>query len=105
MIYSPIQVSNLLNVSSGAVSFPVTNLYSFTDLSYLTMAWKLEPDGGTIATGNANASLAPRTSGLVQISVPPNALAYADAFQVDFIHPDGRDIVAHQFALMTTDRK
>jgi beta-galactosidase len=102
MIYSPIQVSNLLNVSSGAVSFPVTNLYSFTDLSYLTMAWKLERDGATIASGNANASLAPRTSRLVQISVPPNALAYADAFQVDFIHPDGRDIVAHQFALMTT---
>jgi hypothetical protein len=101
MIYSPIQVSNLLNVSSGAVSFPVTNLYSFTDLSYLTMAWKLERDGATLASGNANASLAPGTSGLVQISVPPNALAYADAFQVDFIHPDGRDIVAHQFALMT----
>ena len=99
MIYSPIQVSNVLPVSSGQVSFPVTNLYSFTDLSYLTMAWKLERAGATIASGNANASLPPRSHGMVPISVPANALAYADTFQVDFIHPDGRDIVANQFTL------
>jgi hypothetical protein len=102
MIYSPIQVGTQLTVSPGAVSFFATNVYSFTDLSYLTMAWKLERGGATIAAGNANASLAPRTSGTVQISAPPNALAYADTFQVDFIHPDGRDIVAHQFALTNT---
>ena len=102
MIYSPIQVSNVLTVSSGHVSFPVTNLYSFTDLSYLTMAWKLERAGATIASGNANASLPPRSHGMVPISVPANALAYADTFQVDFIHPDGRDIVANQFTLTNT---
>jgi autotransporter-associated beta strand protein len=102
MIYSPIQVSNVLTVSSGQVSFPVTNLYSFTDLSDLTMAWKLERAGATIASGNANASLPPRSNGNVQIFVPANALAYADTFQVDFIHPDGRDIVAYQFALTNT---
>lgn len=102
MIYSPIQVTNVLTESSDEVSFPVTNLYSFTDLSYLTMAWKLERAGATIASGNANASLPPRSHGMVTISVPPSALAYADTFQVDFIHPDGRDIVAHQFALTNT---
>jgi hypothetical protein len=102
MIYAPIQVSTVPTVSSGAVSFFAANLYAFTDLSYLTMAWQLERDGTTIAAGNANASLAPWSSGTVQISVPPNALAYADTFQVDFIHPDGRDLVAYQFALTNT---
>ncbi len=99
MIYSPIQVSNVLTVASDYVSFPVTNFYLFTDLSYLTMAWQLEREGVTIASGNANASLAPRTKGNVQINLPTNALAHADTLQVDFIHPDGRDIVAHRFAL------
>ena len=66
------------------------------------MAWKLERDGLTIASGNADASLPPRSTGTVQIPVPATALAYADTFQVDFIHPDGRDIVAHQFTLMNT---
>jgi beta-galactosidase len=97
MIYSPIQVGDLLTLSQGQLSFPVTNLYSFTDLSYLTMAWKLERQGVVIASGNANASLPPRSNGAVQLSLPTNALAYADALQVDFIHPDGRDIVAHRF--------
>ena len=99
MVYSPILIGNALSMSSGQVSFPVTNLYSFTDLSWLTMAWRLERGGLTISSGNANASLPPRSKGTVQISVPPNALAYADTFQVDFIHPDGRDLVAHQFTL------
>ena len=96
MIYSPIQVSNTVTVSSGQVSFPVTNLYSFTDLSYLTMAWQLERGGPTIASGNANASLrAPEQRHGANLPAR-NALAYADTLQVDFIHPDGRDIVAHR---------
>ncbi len=99
MIYSPIQISNAVTVSSGQVTFPLTNLYSFTDLSYLTMAWNLKRAGLTIASGNANASLAPRSHGMVSISLPANALAHADALQVDFIHPDGRDVVAHLFSL------
>jgi autotransporter-associated beta strand protein len=99
MIYSPIQISNSLSVSSSQIAFPVQNFYSFTDLSQLTMAWKLQRAGLTIASGNTNASLLPRSSGTIQIFVPSNALAYADTFQVDCMHPDGRDIVAHRFIL------
>jgi autotransporter-associated beta strand protein len=102
MVYAPIVVSNALTVASGQVSFPATNLYSFTDLSYLTMAWQLERSGLRIASGNANASLPPLSHGTVHIYVPANALAYADTFRVDFIHPDGRDLVAYQFALTNT---
>jgi beta-galactosidase len=99
MIYSPIQVGNSLAISAGQVSFPVTNYYSFTDLSYLTMAWKLERQGVVIASNNATASLAPRSHGAVQLALPADALAYADTLQVDFIHPDGRNIVAHRFGV------
>jgi hypothetical protein len=99
MIYSPIQISNVLTVAYGQVSFPVKNLYSFTGLSYLTLAWKLERNGMIIGSGNTNADLPARSSGTIQLSVPADALAYADIFQVDFIHPDGRDIVANRFTL------
>lgn len=102
MIYAPIQANNSVIISSGRVSFTVTNLYSFTDLSYLTMDWKLERSGVVIASNFANASLPPGTTGTVQLSLPTNALTYADTLQVDFIHPDGRDLVAHAFALTNT---
>ncbi len=99
MIYSPVQVSNSLSVTSGQLSFPVQNRYRFTDLSYLTTVWQLERDGVTIASGTTNLSLAPLTSGNFQISVPTNALHYADTFRLDFIHPNGNDVFAYQFAL------
>ena len=70
MIYSPIQISNTVTVSSGHVTFPVRNWYSFTDLSYLTASWQLQHGGVTIASGTTNAALAPRTSGNVQLTVP-----------------------------------
>jgi hypothetical protein len=101
MIYSPVQIGDPATVSSGQVSFPITNRYSFTDLSYLATVWKLQRGGTTIISGSTNLNLSPRTAGMAQIAVPSNALAYADSFQVDFIHPDGRDVVAHKFTLTT----
>jgi hypothetical protein len=99
MIYSPVQIGDPATVSSDEVSFPITNRYSFTDLAYLATVWKLQRGGMTIASGNTNLSLPPRSVGTAQIALPTNALACADSFQVDFIHPDSRDIVAHKFAL------
>jgi autotransporter-associated beta strand protein len=102
MIYSPVQISNSLAVSSGQVSFPLQNRYSFTDLSYLTTEWQLERNGLTIASGNTNLEMPPLTNGSLQLSLPANALAYADTLRLDFIHPDGNDIYAYQFALSNT---
>ena len=100
MIYSPIQISsNSLVVSTGQVSFAVQNRYSFTDLSYLTTAWQLQRSGTTIASGNTNISLPPLTSGTAQLSIPANALAYADTLRLGFMHPNGNDVYAYQFAL------
>lgn len=102
MIYSPVQISNLLSVSVGQVSFPIQNRYSFTDLSYLATQWQLERSGMTIAAGNTNLEMPPLTSGVAQISLPAAALAYADTLRLDFIHPDGDDIYSYQFALSNT---
>lgn len=99
MIYSPVQISNSLTVTSGQVSFPVQNRYSFTDLSYLTTEWQLERNGQIIGSGSTNLEMPPLTNGMVQISVPANALSYADTIRLDFVHPGGNDVYAYQFAL------
>ncbi|HEX3628434.1 MAG TPA: glycoside hydrolase family 2 TIM barrel-domain containing protein [Verrucomicrobiae bacterium] len=99
MIYSPVQISNSLTVSSGQVSFPIQNRYSFTDLSYLATEWQLERNGMTIASGSTNLEMPPLSSGTAQLSLPSNALAYADTLRLDFIHPNGNDVYAYQFAL------
>jgi autotransporter-associated beta strand protein len=101
MIYSPVQIGVPLTIAAGQLSFSVTNRYSFTDLSSLTMVWKLQRAGTTIASGSTNSALPPRSSGTIQFSAPANALGYADTLRVDFVHPDGRDIVAHRFTLAT----
>jgi autotransporter-associated beta strand protein len=99
MIYSPIQVSNTLNVTPGHVSFQVQNRYAFTDLSYLTTAWQLQRSGWTVASGAINPGIPPLSSGTILMSLPSNALAYADTLRLDFIHPNGNDVMAFQFAL------
>ncbi len=100
MIYSPIQLGNKLDAArSGAVSFAVTNHYSFTDLSELALKWTLLRNGESIAADTAHAALAPRAEGRVRLELDPEALTKADALRLDFIHPDGRNIVSHQFVL------
>lgn len=100
MIYSPIQiVSNSLSVSQGGISFSVQNRYSFTDLALLTTQWQLERNGMTIASGSTNLEMPPLTNGVVAMSLPANALSYADSLRLDFVHPDGDDIYSYEFAL------
>jgi beta-galactosidase/beta-glucuronidase len=102
MVYSPIVAGSSLAVASGSVSFPITNLYCFTDLSYLTTMWQLQRSDVTLASGTASITLAPRSHGTAQLSLPSNALSYADTLRVDFIHPDGRDVYATQFPLTSS---
>lgn len=100
MLYSPIQFTNVLTVSgNGQLSFPVTNQYCFTDLSYLTLQWQLQRNGIVLTTGSTQQSVAPRTNGIVQFTVPTDALASADSVQVDFIHPNGIDVVTGRFVI------
>ena len=102
MIYSPIKVGSSLDRSGvGAVSFTVTNLYSFTDLSELALQWSLLEKDKEVAAGTAHPAIAPRTAGTVRLDLGADALAKADALRLDFVHPDRRTIVSHRFALAT----
>ena len=100
MIYSPVKVGNTLDTrEAGALSFTVTNHYSFTDLSELALNWTLLKMDKRVATGTAHPSLAPRTAGPIRLELDAKTLAKADAIRLDFVHPDGRNIISHQFAL------
>ncbi|HTL28931.1 MAG TPA: glycoside hydrolase family 2 TIM barrel-domain containing protein [Tepidisphaeraceae bacterium] len=99
MVYSPIRVGEKADVSDAMVSFEVENAYSFTSLSDLKTSWQLLQDGKAIASGDAKADIAPLKKGKVELKLPGDALRTADALRVDFVHPGGLDIVAHQFTL------
>ncbi len=99
MTYSPIHIGDTLTTSPSSASFTVQNRYSFTDLSKLKLSWTLEQEGRPITTGKHPASLPPLSTGKVELPLPADALARADALRVDFTHPDGRHVVAHRFVL------
>lgn len=104
MIYSPIQVtSNSLVINPGGhLSFQVQNRYSFTDLSSLVTQWQLQRGGLVLASGTMNPSMPPLNTGTVLMTVPTNALAYADSLRLDFFDVNTNDIYAYQFALSNT---
>lgn len=125
MVYSPIQIGSELESGAGVspvslhgeanhgsetheqdaraatckVSFPITNRYSFTDLGYLKMSWKLERDGKPIASGHSHISQPPLNAGMAELSLPARSLAKADALEIEFIHPNGNHVVGHRFTL------
>lgn len=105
MVYSPIKIEPDIEFypESGEVTLRITNRYSFTDLSELSAKWRLLGRGRTLASGTARVSLAPRSSGKVRLSLPVSALRkdVADALLIDFVHPDGRNIVSHRFDLLS----
>ena len=100
MIYSPLKLGSKLDTTeAGALSFPITNYYSFTDLSELALQWTLLKNNKSVATGISHPALAPRTAGTVRLDLGTASLAKADSLRLDFVHPDGRNIVSHRFAL------
>jgi len=99
MVYSPIQIGNTLAASDDRVSFPVTNRYSFTELSSLKMSWELLKGGKPIASGKSVVSQRPSSSGQAQLALPAGKLAKAEALEIEFIHPNGNHVVGHSFVL------
>src|SRR5262249_22971757 len=97
MVYSPVQIGNAIQAAEGKVSFPITNRYSFTDLSYLKMSWMLQSGGKKIASGHGALHQAPLTAGTAEISLSERSLDRADAFQINFAYPNGTNIVSHRF--------
>jgi beta-galactosidase len=102
MAYSPIHIGDAATVADGKVSFPIENRYSFTDLSYLKVAWALEREGKTISSGEFHIQQPPLSAGQAALPVPAATLVRADALRLDFIHPNGDSVVAHRFSLKQT---
>lgn len=105
MVYSPICVKDTFSLKGNAITFPVENRYSFTELSYLNLNWSLEQNGKTIKSGSGVANIPPLKSGDVKIQLPAATLQQADALRVEFVHPDGNHIVSHRFVLKEISEK
>jgi len=119
-IYSPIQISAgaKLTFASGAsatggatagATFEVENRYSFKNLSQTNITWHLLAGEKELASGPAQADIAPRSKGKITVAGAsssqareqdaPATLAQADALRVDFADAAGHNIISHQFTL------
>lgn len=105
MIYSPIRFGDKPDVSADRVMFNVENRYSFTNLSHLKLTWQLLRDEKSIAEGAAKVDCAPLSNGNVELPLPGEPLARAEALRIDFAHPAGHHVVAHQFKLKDAPQK
>lgn len=74
-LYSPIALPerSVALPSSGPVRIPIKNRYFFTNLSELTVQWRL---GGQ--QGAATADVPPQSSGYIEISLPPGTQPGSD---------------------------
>jgi beta-galactosidase len=99
MVYAPIRVAAIPRVAGSSVVLAADNRYSFTDLAELNTTWRLMSGGRELQRGLVHPALAPRTCGEIRLDLPSEALAGADTLQVDFDHPDGRNVVTCRMAL------
>lgn len=85
-LYSPIHVeaTKLALPTSGVVKIPVENRYDFTNLSELSIEWRLGDEHGVVKP-----DIAPRTTG--NIEIPIAAVKPGDHLEVRFLH--GKDLV------------
>jgi hypothetical protein len=73
-LYSPIHVTTtkLNTPSAGTFQIPVSNRYFFTNLSELAIQWRIGDKEGTV-----NADVAPQSSGVLEVPVPPSVASNA----------------------------
>ena len=105
MIYSPIGIKDTLAVTGNRIILTVDNKYSFTNLSYLKLIWNLELKGRSIGSGNIVGDISPMTTGNITMTFPSAQLSQADAFRIEFVHPNGNHVVSHRFILKETPVK
>ncbi len=99
MIYSPVRIKELVSVEEDRLSLELENRYSFTDLSHLEMVWTLEQKGKPLRSATVRAHVPPMEAGTVTVKFGPGGLDRSDAVRIEFIHPDGNQVVSHRFNL------
>ena len=95
-VYSPVVVPvRTVSPAGGACTVPVTNHYSFTNLSELTCRWTALGGASTLQSGILPIACAPMQS--VTASFP--APAGMTALRLEFLHPDGSAVIAYNLAV------
>ena len=90
MAYSPIDVGARTVSPKGATcSVPLTNHYSFTDLSELTCRWTAMDGAKTLKSGTMRVNCAPMQSVTANFPAP----AGLTMLRLEFVHPDGRTVM------------
>jgi beta-galactosidase len=95
-VYSPVQVgTRALPASGGTFTVPITNRYSFTDLSELACRWTAYKGTATLKSGVQHINCAPAES--VQASFP--APGGVTKLRLEFDRADGTAVVAVNLAV------
>ena len=95
-VYSPVVVeARTVNPAGESCTVPLTNHYSFTDLSELTCRWTAYKGDATLQTGTRQVACAPMQSVRAEFPAP----AGTTALRLDFLHGDGTSVAAFNLAV------
>lgn len=96
MVYSPVVVgTRTVSPADGTCAVPLTNHYSFTDLSELTCRWTAYRDGTALRSGAGHIACAPMQSVTATFPAP----AGMTSLRLEFDHPDGTLVSAANLAV------
>jgi hypothetical protein len=91
-VYSPVVVSvRTVSPAGGTCLVPITNHYSFTNLSELTCRWTALGGNAVIGSGVLNVACPPMQSTAAQFPAP----AGMTALRLEFNRPDGVNVIAY----------
>ena len=94
-VYSPVVVeARTVNPAGESCTVPLTNHYSFTDLSELTCRWTAFKGDATLQTGTRQVACAPMQSVRAEFPAP----AGTTALRLDFQRRDGTSVIAFNLA-------
>ena len=98
-VYSPVVAgARTVSPANGTCAVPLTNHYSFTDLSELTCRWTAMRGGARLRTGIKPIACGPMQSMAASFPAP----AGMTALRLEFSHPDGTPVVAFNLAVEGT---
>ena len=95
-VYSPVVVTTrTVSPVGGACTVPITNHYSFTNLSELTCRWTALDGASKLQSGVLPVACAPMQSTTASFPAP----AGMKTLRLEFNHPDGSSVIAFNLAV------
>lgn len=94
--YSPVVVTErTVSPTNGAVTVPITNHYSFTNLNELTCRWTALNGNRMLKSGVQPVACAPMQSATASFPAP----AGMTTLRLEFLHPDRTPVIAFNLAV------